>query len=594
MAAAQVTWCSDDDELDPAMFVESQLETPDAEYLDRGKLLENLLTISQSGMPVIQERTEYPCPMCRGSFQSLGDLVMHECPNEKPAQPVLTCVFCTFATNEGDLFRSHLKLLHFKPSLRCGHCNHTFPSEEVMVRHLQLHGSSLPMQPLLGLESGAQLTTFLTAQMTPVLATSNNGTLCIVNAPTYVVPALEDCHTRNTCSLCSETFPRLSQLAAHGLKHPEFPDIHIQGNCLLPGRGSQEPLGALMCSQCCVVFTHPVALAAHSCNSKESSDGGGDGVVPPPSLAGGTTFLVPQGSPGGDLGAPQLPLVLPGGTPQQQSPVRLYCCPYCPYTSYLLASLIRHKEVHFTHRCINCDVRFPTQLALLQHRQKMHADAVAGTASLPVILPAQGVNNSNGPYKRGRPRKNQEQIEVTKVGRVWHCKTCGVTLRRGSDEAASHKCNMFQCPHCSFMTHKPNGLNIHISFAHSFRCTRCGNTFVSKEERTLHSTYLCANRPFKSISEEDIPLAVLKRHRERNSISNDEHKSEQEAGPEQPQPERQPEPQPAAGEPVAAPPRRGRPPKNRLLLALPATPQTSQAEPKNETRKRGRPRGRRK
>lgn len=349
-----------------------------------------------------------------------------------------------------------------------------------------------------------------------------------------------------------------------------------------------------MCSQCCVVFTHPVALAAHSCNSKESSDGGGDGVVPPPSLAGGTTFLVPQGSPGGDLGAPQLPLVLPGGTPQQQSPVRLYCCPYCPYTSYLLASLIRHKEVHFTHRCINCDVRFPTQLALLQHRQKMHADAVAGTASLPVILPAQGVNNSNGPYKRGRPRKNQEQIEVTKVGRVWHCKTCGVTLRRGSDEAASHKCNMFQCPHCSFMTHKPNGLNIHISFAHSFRCTRCGNTFVSKEERTLHSTYLCANRPFKSISEEDIPLAVLKRHRERNSISNDEHKSEQEAGPEQPQPERQPEPQPAAGEPVAAPPRRGRPPKNRLLLALPATPQTSQAEPKNETRKRGRPRGRRK
>ncbi|XP_077562913.1 uncharacterized protein LOC144178717 isoform X2 [Haemaphysalis longicornis] len=568
MAAAQVTWCSDDDELDPAMFVEPQLETPDAEYLDRGKLLENLLTISQSGMPVIQERTEYPCPMCRGSFQSLGDLVMHECPNEKPAQPVLTCVFCTFATNEGDLFRSHLKLLHFKPSLRCGHCNHTFPSEEVMVRHLQLHGSSLPMQPLLGLESGAQLTTFLTAQMTPVLATSNNGTLCIVNAPTYVVPALEDCHTRNTCSLCSETFPRLSQLAAHGLKHPEFPDIHIQGNCLLPGRGSQEPLGALMCSQCCVVFTHPVALAAHSCNSKESSDGGGDGVVPPPSLAGGTTFLVPQGSPGGDLGAPQLPLVLPGGTPQQQSPVRLYCCPYCPYTSYLLASLIRHKE--------------------------MHADAVAGTASLPVILPAQGVNNSNGPYKRGRPRKNQEQIEVTKVGRVWHCKTCGVTLRRGSDEAASHKCNMFQCPHCSFMTHKPNGLNIHISFAHSFRCTRCGNTFVSKEERTLHSTYLCANRPFKSISEEDIPLAVLKRHRERNSISNDEHKSEQEAGPEQPQPERQPEPQPAAGEPVAAPPRRGRPPKNRLLLALPATPQTSQAEPKNETRKRGRPRGRRK
>lgn len=575
------------------MFVESQLETPDAEYLDRGKLLENLLTISQSGMPVIQERTEYPCPMCRGTFQSLGDLVMHECPNEKPAQPLLTCAFCAFATNEGDLFRSHLQLLHFKPSLRCGHCNHTFPSEEMIVKHLQLHGSSLPMQPLLGLESGAQLTTFLTSQMTPVLATSNNGTLCIVNAPTYVVPALEDCHSRNTCTLCSETFPRLSQLAAHGLKHPEFPDIHIQGNCLLPGRGSQEPLGALMCSQCCVVFTHPVALAAHSCNSKD----GGDGGVPLPSLAGGATFLVPQGSPGGDLGAQQVQ-VLPGAS---QSPVRLYCCPYCPYTSYLLASLIRHKEVHFTHRCVDCDVRFPTQQALLQHRQKSHPDAVA-TPPLPVILPAPALN-SNGPYKRGRPRKNQEQIEVTKVGRVWHCKTCGVTLRRGSDEAASHKCNMFQCPHCTFMTHKPNGLNIHISFAHSFRCTRCGNAFVSKEERTLHSTYLCANRPFKSISEEDIPLAVLKRHRERHSIQNDEHgSSEHEAGhqPEQPQPEHQPERQPESApalvpeEPVVR--KRGRPPKNRLLLPVPAvTPaQTSQAEPKDETRKRGRPRGRRK
>lgn len=591
MAAAQVTWCSDDDELHPAMFVESQLETPDAEYLDRGKLLENLLTISQSGMPVIQERTEYPCPMCRGTFQSLGDLVMHECPNEKPAQPLLTCAFCAFATNEGDLFRSHLQLLHFKPSLRCGHCNHTFPSEEMIVKHLQLHGSSLPMQPLLGLESGAQLTTFLTSQMTPVLATSNNGTLCIVNAPTYVVPALEDCHSRNTCTLCSETFPRLSQLAAHGLKHPEFPDIHIQGNCLLPGRGSQEPLGALMCSQCCVVFTHPVALAAHSCNSKDGG-GSGDGGIPLPSLAGGATFLIPQGAPGGDLGAQQVPVL--GGA--SQSPVRLYCCPYCPYTSYLLASLIRHKEVHFTHRCVDCDVRFPTQPALLQHRQKSHPDAVA-TPPLPVILPAPTLN-SNGPYKRGRPRKNQEQIEVTKVGRVWHCKTCGVTLRRGSDEAASHKCNMFQCPHCNFMTHKPNGLNIHISFAHSFRCTRCGNTFVSKEERTLHSTYLCANRPFKSISEEDIPLAVLKRHRERHSIQNDEHGSEHEAGhqPEQPQPECQPEsaPAPVPEEPVVR--KRGRPPKNRLLLPAPAvTPaQTSQAEPKDETRKRGRPRGRRK
>ncbi|CAN7948845.1 unnamed protein product, partial [Ixodes pacificus] len=45
-----------------------------------------------------------------------------------------------------------------------------------------------------------------------------------------------------------------------------------------------------------------------------------------------------------------------------------------------------------------------------------------------------------------------------------------------------------------------------------YRCKNCSNTFATKELQSLHGTYLCVNRPFKHIGEEDIPLAVLKRH----------------------------------------------------------------------------------
>lgn len=592
MAAAQVAWCSDDDELCPAMFVESQLDTPDAEILDRGKLLENLLTISNSGTPVIQERNEYPCPLCRGTFRALGDLVMHECPKEKPSQSLLTCCFCGFATEQTSVFRAHLEL-HIKPSLRCGHCNHTFPSEAVLLQHLQLHGSSLPLEPLAAINSTSPYTAYLAPQTTPILA-NNNGTLCVINTPTYVVPVLEDYHSRYTCTLCNAMFHRLSLLAAHGLKHSEYPDIHIQENLLLPGRGSQEPFGALMCSQCCVVFTHPVALAAHSCNCKE-----GEGNVTSPSL-----LVGPQN-------APSLQLIDPQSlqqSPQQPSsaagpsPVRLYCCPYCPYTSYLLASLIRHKEIHFSHRCSECSVRLPTLPALIQHKQKMHPSAPASVTPTTPASSAPPVNN-NGPYKRGRPRKTQEEIEIDKMGRIWHCKTCGVSLRKGAEDAATHKCTMYRCPHCSFETHKPNGLNIHINFAHTFRCQRCWKTFVTKQERTLHCTYSCPQRPFKNVTEDDIPLAVLKQLSEQKSNKQrdpvhpskkpPEHPSEHQSGnTSKHEHECQPEKDPGVAD-EAYTRKRGRPPKNRPQGTL-TLPQPAHAEPKAVTRKRGRPRGRRK
>lgn len=568
MAAAEVVAsCNDDDELCPAMFVESQLETPDSEVIDRGKLLENLLTISNSGTPVIQERTEYPCPLCRGTFPALGDLVMHECPKEKPPRSLLTCCFCSFATEQTTVFRAHLDL-HIKPSLRCGHCNHTFPNENVLLQHLQLHGSSLPLEPLAAINSTSPYTAYLSPQTTPILA-NNNGTLCVINTPTYVVPVLEDHHSRYTCTLCNAMFHRLSLLAAHGLKHSEFPDIHIQENLLLPGRGSQEPFGALMCSQCCVVFTHPVALAAHSCNCKGNESGGASA----PLLAGQQNVLAPL---------QQLVESQPNQlSPQQQlsagvasSPVRLYCCPYCPYTSYLLASLIRHKE--------------------------MHAGAPAPPTPVTPAPPTTPVN-TNGPHKRGRPRKTQEQIEIDRMGRIWHCKTCGVSLRKGAEDAATHKCTMFRCPHCSFETHKPNGLNIHINFAHTFRCQRCLKAFVTKQERTLHCTYSCPERPFKNVTEDDIPLAVLMQLSERKSNEqqdpahpskkSSEHSSGHQSGTTSQDKQLQPEKDPSVAEAYTR--KRGRPPKNRLQGPL-TVPPPDRTEPKAVSRKRGRPRGRRK
>ncbi|XP_077525378.1 uncharacterized protein LOC144136708 isoform X3 [Amblyomma americanum] len=501
MAAAQVTWCSDDDELCPAMFVESQLDTPDADYLDRGKLLENLLTISHTGTPVIQERTEYPCPLCRGTFRALGDLVMHECPKEKPSQPLLTCCFCSFATEQTSIFRDHLEL-HTKPSLRCGHCNHTFPSEAVLLRHLQLHGSSLPLQPFIGTAT-TQYPLYLSPQMTALLA-NNNGTLCVVDAPTFMVSVPQDQHSRYTCTLCNSMFHRLSLLAEHGLKHSEFPDIHIQDNFLLPGRGSQEPLGALMCCQCRVVFTHPVALAAHSCDTKVDVSG--------PSLV-----------------HPNIVSVTPVPSPSAPPPVQSV--------------------------------------------------------------------NINGPHKRGRPRKADSEAELANAKHLWHCKTCGVGLPRGSEEAISHKCKMFRCPHCKFMTHKPNGLGIHINFAHTFRCQRCGKAFVTKEERVVHSTYICPSRPFKNVSEEDIPLAVLKRlselkskRPENPSNCSSEQPSEHGSG-HQHEPQHGGDPRDEDEQVVFR--KRGRPPKYRPQEAILAS-QPSQAEPKAVARKRGRPRGRRK
>ncbi|XP_040073778.1 zinc finger protein 425 [Ixodes scapularis] len=516
----------------PAMFVEAIYESPDASYLDRGKLLENLLTISHSGHPVIQERTEYPCPLCRGTFRALDDLVLHECPKERPNRPLLTCCFCAFATDMAVILRDHLKL-HTNPSLRCGHCNNCFISEAALVKHLQLHGTSLPM---LTFGIGA-FSSNIPANQT---AFGINGTIGGPNVPTYVVNVPEDRHSKYMCRLCNATFPRLSGLAAHGLKHPEFPDVYIQENVLIPRRSTHEPLGALMCCQCCLVFTHPLALAAHHCMGGAPSGGASNG----PAAVNGEA---------------------PTGDDQMAcSPVRLYCCPYCPYTSYLLASLQRHKEVHFSHRCVDCAVRFLTPGALTQHRQKFHA---GGSQVSPVVPKAPPTNsNHTHPATRGRPKTptqtSAQAAAIKSVESGWKCKTCDSTLH-SCEEALAHRCATFECPHCTFVTHKPNGLSIHLSYAHSFKCKNCSNTFATKELQSLHGTYLCVNRPFKHIGEEDIPLAVLRRHPLLQSTAKKRGRL-----------------------PKAAP--QGTQKVSRRVS------EASQAEPKRTTRKRGRPRGRRK
>lgn len=48
MTAVKVNSDNEEEDLYPAMYVESHYESPEAGYLDRGKLLENLLTISNS------------------------------------------------------------------------------------------------------------------------------------------------------------------------------------------------------------------------------------------------------------------------------------------------------------------------------------------------------------------------------------------------------------------------------------------------------------------------------------------------------------------------------------------------------------------
>lgn len=211
-------------------------------------------------------------------------------------------------------------------------------------------------------------------------------------------------------------------------------------------------------------------------------------------------------------------------------------------------------------------------------------------SSPPAPPPVQSAN-INGPHKRGRPRKTSSETELARAKYLWCCKTCGVGLPRGSAEAISHKCKMFQCPHCKFMTHKPNGLGIHINFAHTFRCQRCGQSFVTKEERVVHSTYMCPNRPFKNVTEEDIPLAVLKRLSELNSTHHPENPSN--CSSEQPSEAQHGSHQEEASEEAVVFRKRGRPPKFRHQEALLAS-QPSQAEPKAVARKRGRPRGRRK
>ncbi|CAN7986696.1 unnamed protein product, partial [Ixodes hexagonus] len=468
------------------MFVEAIYESPDATYLDRGKLLENLLTISHSGHPVIQERTEYPCPLCRGTFRALDDLVLHECPKERPNRPLLTCCFCPFATDLA---------LHTNPSLRCGHCNNCFDSEVILINHLQLHGTSLPM-----LTYGVGAFSSHIPHPSSQAAFGINGTVGGPNnVPTYVVNVPEDRHTKYLCKLCNAIFPRLSALATHGLKHPEFPDVYIQENVLIFRRSTQEPLGVLMCCQCCFVFTHPLALAAHHCMGGGTHAGAGNSCDSPVASNG----------------------AMSAGGQMANSPVRLYCCPYCPYTSYLLASLQRHKEVHFAHRCTDCAVRFLTPDALAQHRQKFHSEVSQAAPSVPKS-PFINSNNTH-PAMRGLPRTSTEacdairslpavQPTITKsVERKWQCKTCDTSLR-SCEEAMAHRCKSFECPHCAFVTHKPNGLAIHLNFSHSFKCKNCSDSLATKELQTLHSTYLCVNRPFKHISEEDIPLAVLRRH----------------------------------------------------------------------------------
>ncbi|EEC18109.1 hypothetical protein IscW_ISCW013669 [Ixodes scapularis] len=70
--------------------------------------------------------------------------------------------------------------LHTNPSLRCGHCNNCFISEAALVKHLQLHGTSLPM---LTFGIGA-FSSNIPANQT---AFGINGTIGGPNVPTYVV-----------------------------------------------------------------------------------------------------------------------------------------------------------------------------------------------------------------------------------------------------------------------------------------------------------------------------------------------------------------------------------------------------------------------
>uniref|UniRef100_A0A2R5LJM6 Putative zinc finger protein n=1 Tax=Ornithodoros turicata TaxID=34597 RepID=A0A2R5LJM6_9ACAR len=289
------------------MFVESLFEPPEDNYLDRGKLLENLLTISHNGMPVIQERTEYPCPLCHCNFGNLQDLVLHECPAEGPIKESLSCCFCYYSTHSHSEFRTHLKL-HTSTVLRCGHCNAIFGREGEIALHLQKHDPNGDLKHLIPHQ------TFM-LQSSQVSLSSKNGAIPI--SPTVIIPSLEASYARYLCTLCSASFDSLGFLAKHGMHHKEYPNVKFHENCLIRGYPPALPhSGVVTCSQCNHSMTHPVEVMAHQCMQANS---------------------------------------------------QLYQCPFCQYTTYVMGSLERHKKLHFKHQCTRCNAHFLNLSALRAH-----------------------------------------------------------------------------------------------------------------------------------------------------------------------------------------------------------------------------------
>ncbi|CAN7980503.1 unnamed protein product, partial [Ixodes pacificus] len=413
--------------------------------------------------------------------------------------------------------------LHTNPSLRCGHCNNCFISEAALVKHLQLHGTSLPM---LTFGIGA-FSSNIPANQT---AFGINGSIGCPNVPTYVVNVPEDRHSKYMCRLCNATFPRLSGLAAHGLKHPEFPDVYIQENILIPRRSTHEPLGALMCCQCClVVIRHTLKTANES-------------TVLPGCLSSRASSLGPP-------------------TPV----VSRFQAAHSFLTSFCMIIIEHHMHPIFNHEELTLMLLlklFPATIArgffLASGWLREHAKApicVWCTPWLCRLLPLAKLS-IYGSDKHPSTRPSKSKITFC-LGNLFCC---------GNFDCGARQCervfNKVKKAHTQFRSSMSKNTLEQLSVvtcSQSEKCKNCSNTFATKELQSLHGTYLCVNRPFKHIGEEDIPLAVLKRHPLLQSTAK----------------------------------KRGRLPKAAAQVSRRVS-EASQAEPKCTTRKRGRPRGRRK
>ncbi|TNM94108.1 hypothetical protein fugu_002284 [Takifugu bimaculatus] len=197
-----------------------------------------------------------------------------------------------------------------------------------------------------------------------------------------------------------------------------------------------------------------------------------------------------------------------------------YRCPVCPYASAQLVNLQRHARTHTgekPYRCLHCSYAC-SSLGNLRRHQRMHAQERPERREK---------EKRHGRRKKGKAESNEERPLPPLPPQT--CRRCSLDLRKEEPSPpcslaaspgtrrAQRGTNLFQCPHCPFLSHYPNHLARH-ALSHSeekpHHCPHCAYTSSHLDNLKRHLRVHTGEKPYQcpSCSYACGNLANLRRH----------------------------------------------------------------------------------